>query len=144
MSTADYDKTLRLAKKLTAKFGRSITLAQLNASPDNTAQPWKGAATVRSAPVATLTVNGVFVEPESLERLGKQFQSNEFVKSSEEVIIVATEFQLDQYDEVTDSLDGAIYKIANIQQLNPGDRVLLHYLRVQRRGHTTAVRGALL
>lgn len=144
MSTFNYAKILRSAKTRIAKFGRSITFVQLNPGPDNVTQPWKGTTEVRSDPIATLTVNGVFVEPESLERLGKAMVPNEFVKSSEQVIIVATEFSLEIYDEVIDSLDGARYKLANIQQLNPGDNIVLHYVRVQRRGRTTAVRGALL
>lgn len=144
MSTFDYDRILRSAKSRIAKFGRSITLVQLNPGPDNAAQPWKGGATVRTSPIDSLTINGVFVEPESLERLGKAAVPNEFIKSSEQVIITATEFSLEHYDEVIDSLDGARYKLANMQQLNPGDKIILHYLRVQRRGRTTAVRGALL
>lgn len=144
MSTFNYAKTLRTGKRLITKFGRSVTFNQLNAGPDNAAQPWKGTVDVRSEVIDSLTVNGVFVEPESLERLGKQAQANEFIKSSQQVVIVATEFSLEHYDEVIDSVDGALYKIHNLQQLNPGDQVILHYIRVQRRGVVTAVRGALL
>jgi hypothetical protein len=144
VSTFDYDRILRGAKERVTKFGRSITFVQLNPGPDNAAQPWKGTADVRSEVIDSLTVDGVFVEPESLERLGKAAVPNEFVKSSEQVIITATEFSLEHYDEVIDSVDGARYKIANLQQLNPGDTIVLHYVRVQRRGRTTAVRGALL
>lgn len=135
---------LRTGKRLVTKFGRSVSFVQLGAGPDNAAQPWKGTANVRTSPIAELTVNAVFVEPESLERLGLQVVSNEFIKSTEQVVIVVSEFSLKQYDEMIDSVDGARYKIANIQQLNPGDSLVLHYVRIQRRGHTTAVRGALL
>lgn len=121
-----------------------MTFVQLGAGPDNAAQPWKGTATVRTAPIAELTVNGVFVEPESLERLGLQIQSSEFIKGTSEVVIVVTDQSLKQYDELIDAHDGARLKIHNIQQLNPGDKIILHYVRVQRRGTTTAVRGALL
>src|SRR5687767_2811290 len=103
MSTFDYDKILRSAKQRITKFGRSITLIQLNPGPDNAAQPWKGGAAVRTDVIDTLTLDGVFVEPESLERLGKQAQANEYIKSSEQVIIIATEFNLEHYDEVIDS-----------------------------------------
>lgn len=144
MSTFDYDRILRGAKERITKFGRSITLVQLNPGPDNAAQPWKGTSDVRTEVIDSLTVDGVFVEPESLERLGKQAQANEYIKSSEQVIIIASEFSLEHYDEVIDSVDGARYKIHNLQQLNPGDRIVLHYARVQRRGKVTAVRGAIL
>lgn len=144
MSTFDYDRILRSAKKRITKFGRSVTFVQLGPGPDDAAQPWKGTTSARTDVIDSLTVDGVFVEPESLERLGKQAQANEFIKSSEQVIIVATEHSLEHFDEVIDSVDGARYKVHNIQQLNPGDRIVLHYLRIQRRGRVTAVRGALL
>lgn len=145
MSTFNYAGVLARAKKRITKFGRSITFVQLDPTPSNPAQPWKGSADVRgSTPIESLTVDGVFVEPESLERLGKQMQANEFVKSSEQVIIVATSESLEHYDEVIDSAANDRYKIHNIQQLNPGDLVILHYVRVQRRGKVSAVRGALL
>lgn len=143
MSTADYDKIYRSALKRTLKYGRAITLVQLDAGPTDSNQPWKGKTSVRTDPLATLTVNGVFVEPESLERLGKQRQSNDFVKSAEQVIIIVHDGPLGQYDEVIDK-DLSRWTIHNLQELGPGDSILLHYLRVQRRGRTTAVRGALL
>lgn len=143
MSTFDYDKIYRNALKKTLKFGRAITLVQLDAGPLNAAQPWKGNTNVRGEPLATLTVNGVFVEPESLERLGKQRQSNDFVKSAEQVIIIVHNGPLGQYDEVIDT-DLSRWTIHNDQELGPGDSILLHYLRVQRRGRVTPVRGALL
>jgi len=143
MSTADYEKIYRNALTRTAKYGRAITLVQLDATPTDSNQPWKGNTNVRGEPLATLTVNGVFVEPESLERLGKQRQSNDFVKSAEQVIIIAYDGPLGQYDEVIDS-DASRWTVHNVQELGPGDKILLHYLRVQRRGRVTPVRGALL
>lgn len=143
MSTFNYARLLRNAKKQTQKFGRLFTLVQLDPGPSNAAQPWKGNSDVRGAPIATLQVYGVFVEPESLERLGKQRQANDFVKSAEQVIMIASEESLGQFDEMVDA-DGSLWKIHNEQELAPGDSKVLHYLRVQRRGKVTAVRGALL
>jgi hypothetical protein len=144
LSTYNYDRTLRTGRRLVTKFGRSVTFIQLGAGPDNPAQPWKGTSGVRTDPIAEFTVDGVFVEPESLERLGLQIQASEFIKGTSEVVIVVTDQSLKQYDEMIDSHDGARFKVNNIQQLNPGDKIILHYVRVQRRGTTTAVRGALL
>jgi hypothetical protein len=143
MSTANYEKIYRNALKLTAKYGRAMTLVQLDASPANPAQPWKGNTDVRGEPLASLTVNGVFVEPESLERLGKQRQSNDFVKSAEQTVIVIYDGSLGQFDELID-VDASRWTVHNVQELQPGDKIILHYLRVQRRGRVTAVRGALL
>ena len=143
MSTFNYTRIYNVGLKLVTKFGRQITLQQLDPGPTNAAQPWKGTATPRGSPIDSLQVMGAFVEPESLERLGKQRQSNEFVKSAEQVIIVIYDGSLGNFDEVLDA-DGSQWTIHNIQELGPGDKILLHYLRVQRRGKVTAVRGALL
>ncbi len=143
MSTVNYNKTYLKARRRTAKYGRAITFVQLDGTPTNPSRPWLSNTDVRATPVATLETDGVFVEPESLERLGKQRQANEFVESAEQVIIVAHNGSLGHFDEVIDS-DGSQWKIANKQELAPGDSKIIHYVRVQRRGHVTAVRGALL
>lgn len=143
MSTVDYNKIYLKAKKRAVKYGRAITFVQLDGAPTNPSRPWLGNSDARATPVATLETHGVFVEPESLERLGKQRQANEFVESAEQVIIVAHNGSLGQFDEVIDT-DGSLWKIANKQELAPGDSKIIHYVRVQRRGHVTAVRGALL
>lgn len=143
MSTFDYPRVLKRAQQRTKKFGRLITLVQLDSSSAVPAQPWKGNTDVRATPVASIQLYGVFVEPESLERLGKQRQSNDFVKSAEQVIIIAHGETLGQYDEAIDT-DGSHWTIHNIQELAPGDSAVLHYFRAQRRGRATAVRGALL
>ncbi len=143
MSTFPYPKVLARAQKRTKKYGRLFTLVQLDGTPSNASEPWKGNSDVRGTPLETLTVYGVFVEPESLERLGKQRQSNDFVKSAEQVIMVAHGGSLGHFDEAIDA-DGSIWTIHNDQELAPGDSIVLHYLRIQRRGKVTAVRGALL
>lgn len=139
----NYVKTLAQAQAQVKKFGRAITFVQLKTTPDSVLEPWFGSSTPRTSPLATLETFGAFVEPESLERLSKQSTNGEFIKSAEQVIIVSTPEDLLKYDEVIDSADGASYKIYNIQTLRPGDTNVLHYVRVQRRGKTTAVRGAL-
>lgn len=140
----NYTRTLATARRLITKFGRPLTFVQLKTTPDVDLEPWFGSSTPRTDPLATLTIDGAFVEPESLERLSKQSVNGDFIKSAEEVIIVATDQDLLKYDEVIDSSDGASYKIYNIQQLVPGDTKILAYVRVQRRGKVTSVRGALL
>lgn len=143
MATFNYAKTLALGQTLIKKFGRGITFVQLKTTPDAALEPWFGSSTPRTNPLATLETFGAFVEPESLERLSKQSTNGEFIKSAEQVIIVSTPDDLLKFDEVIDSADGASYKIYNIQSLRPGGLNVLHYVRVQRRGKTTAVRGAI-
>lgn len=126
------------------RFGRLITFVKLSAGPTDPTKPWKGVTDPRAIePEESLEIYGVFVEPESLERLGKQRSSADFIKSAEQVIIVATTQDLGKFDEVIDT-DGSRWKIDNLQSLTPGDTTLLHYVRVQRRGKAQAVRGALL
>src|SRR5690349_6330469 len=115
----DYTKTLARAQERIERFGREITFIQLSAGPSDPTKPWQGSTDARATPVSTLTLFGVFVEPESLERLGRQRASGDFIKSAEQVIIVSTSENLGKFDEVVDS-DGASYKIDNIQSLGPG------------------------
>lgn len=140
----DYAEIQEVSQTLIEEFGRQITFVQLKSTPDDGAKPWLGSSTPRTNPVATLTVFGTFAEPESLERLSKQSVSGDFVKSAEQVLIVSTLENLLKFDEVIDSADGSSYKIYNIQELSPGKVNVLQYVRVQRRGKVTAVRGALL
>lgn len=139
----NYSKTLASAQKRIERFGRLITLVQLDAGPTDPTKPWLGNSTPRASYLASLQVYAVFVEPESLERLGKQRQSNDFVKSAEQVAIIAHGSPLGQFDELIDT-DGSSWVCHNIQELAPGEQAVLHYLRLQRRGKVTAVRGALL
>lgn len=139
----NYAPKLALAQKLIKFYGRPVTLVQLNSTPTDPTKPWQGTANPRATPAATLVIYGVFVEPESLERLGKQRASSDFIKSAEQVLIVSTPENLGIYDEAIDE-DGSTWKIDNLQSLQPGGITLLHYLRVQRRGKATAVRSALL
>ena len=144
MSTFDYAEIREIAEELIEEFGRQITFVQLDSTASTPAKPWRGNTAPRGNPIQTLTLYGVFVEPESLERLGKQRVSNDFIKSAGQVLIVASAVDLGVFDEVVDLVDDSEYKIDNHQMLNPGDEIILHYFRLQRRGSPTAVRGALL
>lgn len=140
----DYSKTLQTARRLITKFGRTVTFVKLSAGPTDPTKPWRGATDPRAIdPVSSLEIDAVFVEPESLERLGLQRASADFIKSAEQVMIVATDQDLGKFDEVIDT-DGGRFKCDNIQTLQPAGTIILHYVRVQRRGKATAVRGALL
>jgi hypothetical protein len=143
VSTFDYDEIREIAEELIEEFGRQITFVQLDSTASTPSKPWRANTAPRGNPVQTLQLYGVFVEPESLERLGKQRVSNDFIKSAEQVIIVAFNGSLGDFDEVIDS-DGSRWTVHNIQELAPGDSGILHYFRAQRRGHITPVRGALL
>jgi hypothetical protein len=141
----DYKKVQTRAIARVAKFGREITLVKLSGDAPDSAKPWRGPTNVRSeTPLESVTTSAVFVEPESLERLGLQRQAGDFVKSGEMVAIVASTQDLSNMDEV---IDGEIvWKIFNVQVLTPGDIDIpvIQYLRVQRRGKVTPTRGALL
>jgi hypothetical protein len=140
----NYDEDLAFAIDMVQEFGREVTFVKLTAGPTDTAKPWRATTAPRDNPEETITVEGVFVEPESLERLGKARASGDFIKSAEQVLIVASDQDLGRFDEVIDSADQSAWKIDNHQMLAPGNKIILHYFRVQRRGKATAVRGALL
>lgn len=139
----NYAPKLALAIRLVKFYGRPFTLIQMDSTPSDLAKPWRGTAEPRATPTSTLSIYGVFVEPESLERLGMQRSSSDFIKSTEQVMIVAHGSSLGKFDEVIDE-NGTEYKISNIQEMQPGGTIILHYIRMQRRGKTQAVRGALL
>lgn len=61
----DFNSLAAMAKRLIEANGRTVTLAKLNATPDDTAKPWEGsvAKPATSAAGAVATVKMAFVPP---------------------------------------------------------------------------------
>lgn len=128
----DYTELVDTATELVAEFGRVVVLSQLNASPANPAQPWRGATDPRAAPPGTKTVSAVFVDPSSLDALGREALRNEsWVARAHQVAIIATTENLEKYDEMSDT-DGELFKIVGVKMLKPGPVNLLAYVGVAR------------
>jgi hypothetical protein len=110
---------------------REVTLLQLNAAPTNPAKPWLP-GNVRTAPVATKVVPAVFVDPSSLDALGREAtRDDSWVARSTQVAIIATTESLEKYNEMVDT-DGSRWKVTGVRMLKPGPINLLAYIGVSR------------
>ena len=126
----DYNPIALEARALLTEFGRTVTFVQMNNVPDNTAQPWLGSSTARVA-VASLEVDAVFVEPSSLNTLGRQDVQLEFVERSEQIGLVSTDTDLHDFNEIIDT-DGTRWKITGLSELKPGLKSMLYFVGVYR------------
>jgi hypothetical protein len=129
----DYASLIAVAEGLTRKFGRSITFVGFDTVPAAPSEPWKGPTAPRTTST-TLTCDGVFVEPESLARLGIQFQSEDLMNRAQKVIICTPGIGADMklYDEVIDSTDTLPWKILMSEVLQPGPTLCCAFLWVRR------------
>lgn len=123
---SDHTKFAALAVKLIAKHGRQITLQKLQGGAVDPAKPWAGntVPTVSEARVVT----AVFV-PSTGEELGKEIVSDDLLKLSEQVALIAP--GQTSYEGFHTIVDGAqTFKIVYIKVLKPGDQVLLYAIGV--------------
>lgn len=135
MTTFDYTYIADRAKDLIAKFGRPITVIQYDDTIDDPTKPWRGAADLRSTPIAEVVAFGVFVEPIGARALGISTQAGELLKRADAILLVSlgsasSGVDLSLFDEV---VDGARrWKIEVVEKLQPGDLTLLYFLGVKR------------
>jgi hypothetical protein len=123
-----------LAKSLIEQSGRNVTFVKLSSSVDDSAKPWRGTTTVRSAPSASTDAYATFVPPSGAAELGLSTQDVEWVKRSEQICLVAlgadSTVDLATYDEL---LDGSQrWKITGIETLKPANTILLYFVGVKR------------
>jgi hypothetical protein len=123
-----------LAKSLIEQSGRNVTFVKLSSSVDDSAKPWRGATTARSAPSASTDAYATFVPPSGAAELGLSTQDVEWVKRSEQICLVAlgadSTVDLATYDEL---LDGSQrWKITGIETLKPANTILLYFVGVKR------------
>lgn len=130
----DYASLVAVAESLTERFGRSITMIAYDTTMADANEPWRGPADPRVAPDLTVTFNGVFVEPESLARLGDQINMTDLSNRAQKVIICTPGIDTDVklYDEVIDSVDNLSWKILMAEVLRPGPDVCCAFLWVRR------------
>ena len=129
----DYSELAEISEELITEFGRNITLVELVDVAATPSKPWLGAASPRGAPKQTVTVVAVVVEPSSLNVLGNEFVSADFLKRASKIAIVYSETALTAFDEVIDSLDSSRWKVTDISTLQPGPSApLLHYVGLSR------------
>ena len=127
----DYTEMAGISQTLIAEFGRTVTFVELGDVPANPAQPWLGAASPRGAPKQTLALKAVFVEPSSLNELGSQAVSEDFLKRCTQIALVYASVELAPFDEILDS-DGSRWTIQVLSKLKPGGTLLLYFVGVAR------------
>lgn len=125
----DYEALRTRAATLVAANGAACTFYQLNATPADVSQPWRGAADPSSDETEVLG-SAVRVEPESSTRLGLRVAKEGFVKRSEAILIAAVETDVRGYDEVL--FDGVRYNIEGVEVLKPAGVTLLYFVGIRR------------
>lgn len=127
-----HEEFLELAEELIndpEDGGRAITFIQLSKVAG--AFPGEPAGDPRSPPARSLQAIGVFVEPDSLQRLGHTTKIDELIQRSDNICLVAGTNPLEGYNEIIDD-DGAYYVITGIEKLRPGTRTLLYFVGLKR------------
>lgn len=131
MASFDYGPIALVAKNLIAKFGRSLSFVELGDVAADPAKPYLGSASPRGAPKQTVVLPGVLVEPSSLQALGKNVVSDDFLKRSTQIGLVFSASNLQPFDEVIDT-DTSRWKITDLSHLKPGDTSLLWFVGLKR------------
>lgn len=130
----DYIALQATANRLVDENGRSITLEKLNKTPADNSKPWEGPADPRVSVQATVTTDGVFVDPGSASKLGIMVDGSDLLKRSEQIVIVAPGSTVTQdlstFDEIVD--ESVRWKIIGAQKLKPGSTTLMYILGVRR------------
>ena len=129
---ADFTKLAATAKRLIDANGRSITLTRQGVTEGDPTKPWR---TVSSPVAEEVTGAGVFVTTEP-GKLGAQWFNTDNLKRGDQVVFFAAlndgGKSLEEFDTVTDSLDGTVWKIINAQLLSPATTKLLYQFQVRR------------
>lgn len=127
-----YARLIVTAQRILASRGREVTLVSFNETPQNAAQPWKGPVDARGTPAAQLVVNAAFVPPSSQILLGLDTVVTDLLKRSEQICIVAPGATADLkiYQSISDG--GQFWTIDEINELKPGNSVVLGFIGVSR------------
>jgi hypothetical protein len=131
----DYTANITTAQRLITKFGRSITLVQLNDTVTDSAKPWDGVnpTNPRTTPDSTLILDAVFVFPTGLLNLGLGAAQQDMLARSTQIAIVSAGAAVDlsDYSEIIDT-DGTTWTIGTVEMLRPASDTVLGYLGVRR------------
>lgn len=132
----DYAPIAAVSQSLILKFAgqgpsRTVTFVELGDVPADPSKPYLGSASPRGAPKQTLALPAVFVEPSSLQALGRGVVSDDFLKRSTQIALVYSSVALQPFDEVID-IDTSRWKIADLSELKPGGISLLWFVGLKR------------
>ncbi len=127
----NYTKLAGTALRLVKANGRAVMFIRLNDTPADSDEPWKAAATPRNPAEIETPTFALAVPPSGVSKLGFKIESDDFVKRSEQILIVApASVDLDNYTEV---VDGAIrWQVTGMEKLKPATTTLLYFVGVKR------------
>ena len=128
----DAVKTVATAQRLLSKHGRTVTLIGLDEALGDASKPWAGATAPRTEPDNSLELSAVFVDPTSARRMGFGLMTEDLVKRTSKVAIVAPGISADLslYQELLDGTQRL--RILTTDVLQPGTEVLLGYVALSR------------
>lgn len=132
---SQYDSLRATATRLINQFGRSITV-QRNSEPvaANQAKPWEVVAPNRAAP-QTVVVNGVVVPI-----MHKRIDGTAVLKTDKTCYVSAADVEtafdmpLRPLDTIVDSRDARTYVVQDVEDISPGDQLVLFVLQLRGNG----------
>lgn len=123
-----HEEELELAEELIAEDGRDVVFIQL--AEDVGSFPGEASGDPRNPPARSVSVKAVFVEPDSLQRLGITTKVDQLLQTSDRICLVPGTYDLDGMNEVID--EDRYYKIQGMETLRPGTRTLLYFVGLER------------
>ena len=126
----DYAPLAATAFELVTEFGRPVTLRRLATTPPDPDKPWLGPVDPRAAPAATLQVSAAFVDPSSARDLGLDAQITDWLKRAQQIAIIASSEDLNNYSEMLDGAD--VWRVVGVSTQRPAATALIHFVGVDR------------
>lgn len=129
----DYVELAATARGLVNDLGRPMIFVQLEETPTDANEPWRGNATPRSPANSEVNGDAVAVPPSSAVTLGFSSDDENFVKRAEQILIAVTDLgspDISEYDEVVDGTER--WRINAVEKLQPAAETLLYFVSVRR------------
>lgn len=130
---ADFSRQQATAQRLISANGGAVTLRKFDDAPADASAPWEGPADPRAGGVTEVAATAVWVQPNSARKLGIGWVTDDLVKRSEQILIIAGSAGVDLsgFNEVDGP--GGNFKIVDVERLAPdGATSLVWFLGVSR------------
>lgn len=122
----DYAPAVAFAKRMIARYGRTVALRAASEGPADPNRPLAGPA---PAPAPVTGIPAAFVEPSSLQSLGMTIGlASLFLTYTKIAIIAPGDIYFGKMQFLIDSDDNIEYKIDRISEFKPGSTILLYYM----------------
>lgn len=129
----DYSDDVAFAVEMVAEYGRAVSFVKASATVADATKPLHGPG-VGQPPLTVPGIMAAFVEPSSVVKLGASTETTPGLwKKSTKIALVAPDGANDftTFTAITDA-DGSGWKIEHVEELKPGDTVLLYFVGVKR------------